>query len=240
MQCGTFGCCYAIHSNKKNNGGTHCCYGCKNTASHGPLCEKKLLSNQQNLLIVGAGGNGQTYFMQFLEKNGLRINAIHDRDKLKHLSSPAMLNIKVDKCIFLYNDPMSAILSHYRRALQMFQIKKLGDPYELTQNTPNLSSYINLVIQKEKDLFGIEYQFDNWITAQTSFPVLFVDFNEVLDKKDIIDSFVGKKLDYSIFKNKNRHTYSVDIPQKFRDIYNKLYEKFREEILKRETLDIHV
>ena len=33
-----------------------------------------------DLLIVGAGGNGQSYFMNFLKKNKIKINSINDKD----------------------------------------------------------------------------------------------------------------------------------------------------------------
>jgi hypothetical protein len=70
-----------------------------------------------DVLVIGSGGNGQTYFMEFLEKNGLKINKLDDSDKLKHPCSPSKLenpNI-TDKIIFIYNSPYESIESHYRR-----------------------------------------------------------------------------------------------------------------------------
>ena len=96
-----------------------------------------------NVLVVGAGGNGQTYFMKFLKKNSININHINDRDKLKHLSSPDKIkkNIKIDKCIFLYNDPYLCVLSHYKRNWARAQCNKLGNPYKLNKELFNLNSF---------------------------------------------------------------------------------------------------
>jgi hypothetical protein len=155
-----------------------------------------------DLLIIGAGGNGQTYFMQFCQKNGLKINDINDTDKLKHMSSPNDIpaNLQIKKCIFIYNEPHKAILSHFRRGWSYVQMVKLGNPYKLQSTNINpLEKYINLVIENKKDMFGIEYQFNNWFNAKTDFPILFLDFNEILNKKEKIDHFLDKTLDYTSF-----------------------------------------
>ena len=71
------------------------------------------------ILVVGSGGNGQTYFMNFLRDNGININNIKDSDKLKHLSGPNKLkstmakhpkhkDVVVKKCIFLYKKSFSS------------------------------------------------------------------------------------------------------------------------------------
>jgi SAM-dependent methyltransferase len=39
-KCSRKNCLFIAHSDKNNNGGTHCCYACKINKAHGPLCEK--------------------------------------------------------------------------------------------------------------------------------------------------------------------------------------------------------
>lgn len=41
-----------------------------------------------NLLCVGLGGCGQSYFMNYLKNKNLKINCSKDSDRLKHLSCP--------------------------------------------------------------------------------------------------------------------------------------------------------
>ena len=40
IKCENTNCTYIKHTDDNNNGGTHCCLGCKNKGIHGPLCEK--------------------------------------------------------------------------------------------------------------------------------------------------------------------------------------------------------
>ena len=58
-----------------------------------------------NIIVVGIGGNGQTYFMQYLHEKSFRLNHLHDADKLKHNSCPTNLNEhqKNSKIIYVYN-----------------------------------------------------------------------------------------------------------------------------------------
>ena len=145
------------------------------------------------ILVVGAGGNGQTYFMDFLIKNKVSINNPSDEDGLKHIPSPLSIpnNINIEKCIFLYNHPYYCLLSHYRRKWPMFQCIKLGNPYKLTYNQiKNYNSFKKLTLLNNKDLYGIEYQFNNWITQKTSFPILFLNFNEIIAQKEVLDNFL--------------------------------------------------
>ena len=189
------------------------------------------------ILVVGSGGNGQTYFMEFLKSNKLVINHIHDTDGLKHLYSPdkipALIKPTITKCIFLYSHPYSSLMSHYRRGWEKFQIVKLGNPFALTEASMKYPCFKKNVLINKKDMFGIEYQFNNWITANTSFPVLFLDFNEVLHKKALINLFLETELDYRFFQQKERNC-KVD-NSRICKIYSTLYNNMEEAVLRRPT-----
>ena len=100
------------------------------------------------ILIIGSGGNGQTYFMKELKKNFL-INRVDDLDYMKHMATPLnkrnkkynflIKNKKITKCIFLYNDPFDSICSHFRRKWQWKQLLKLGNNNRLSQNQVGVS-----------------------------------------------------------------------------------------------------
>ena len=180
------------------------------------------------ILVVGSGGNGQTYFMQFLNKNNINTNDCTDIDGLKHLSSPEKKLDKVTKCIFLYNSSLKSILSHIRRKWAFIQCKKLGNPYNLRKRQINhLATYSKLVKKHGKDLFGIKYQFNNWINTKTKFPILFLNFNDILDNRQILNKFIGKKLNYEHFKVRKRNNSSENnnIDNTIINIYNNL-DKF--------------
>jgi hypothetical protein len=182
------------------------------------------------ILIVSSGGNGQTYFMDFLIKNGIETNCISDKDGLKHLPEPKYINtnIKVEKCIFLYNNPLKSILSLERRNWLYDQCNKLGNPFKLNKKELELSSLLMKTLEKNHDVYGIEYQFNNWYNSTTMFPILFLDFNEIEENTEVINRFIGKKLDYNMFKIKTRNCYEYEIDEHIQEIYDKLYNKIKE------------
>ena len=173
--------------------------------------------------VIGSGGNGQTYFMEFLNKNNIITNHVKDNDGLKHKPKP----IYGKKYIFLFNHPLKSILSHYRRSQYRrkwvpMQICKLGNPYKLKLNLCN-NFYLlqKTTIDMNCDIFGIKSQFDNFINYEGD--ILFIDFNEILDNKKKINTFLNKELDYSIFKFKKRSINKINVNRIFSKIYDDLY-----------------
>jgi hypothetical protein len=202
------------------------------------------------ICVVGSGGNGQTYFMNFLRDNGININDIKDRDKLKHLSSPNKLKptmaknavfngVKVKKCIFLYNHPYHSLVSHYRRNWQYKQFRKLGNPKSLTKESFIDFNYIkHATLKNNKDIYGFAYQFKNWIseTPQNNLDILFLDFNDVLNEKDRLNAFVGKELNFAAFTVKERNSSTIHHKELYK-IYNKLYISMKTRVNKRVIRD---
>lgn len=192
------------------------------------------------VLVVGSGGNGQSYFIDFLKKNGIETNCNSDIDGLKHPSHPNKLatNLNIKKCIFIYNDPLKSVLSHFRRGWQEKQMKKLGNPFLLNKDSVNnVKKFLRIVSNKGNDMFGIEYQFNNWINTKTEFPVLFLEFNDVIKQRNLIDSFVGVHLDYSLFTVKERNSEDIleslkvtnrDLHTSVRKIYSSLFVDIRQ------------
>ena len=192
------------------------------------------------LLVVGGGGNGQSYFMDFLMKNNILINEFRDRDGLKHVHSLNHMNKVlqkphnnkkvIKKIIFLYNHPYSAVMSHFRRNWQFAQMKKLGNPCQFkNRSEATFENFSNLVLKNNKDLFGLEYQFNNWIQAETNIPILFLDFNEINNKKEILNTFLKKKLDYSSFIVKERNSKNNEKDPLY-SIYENLYQSMKNKI----------
>ena len=178
------------------------------------------------ILIVGAGGVSQTYFMEFLKNNNVDINDIGDFDNLKHIPIPSNLN-GIEKCIFLYNNPYYSLLSHFKKNRSNVQCKKLGNPYHLSEDIlNNFDLFEQETLNKGKDLFGIEYQFNNWI-KETKIPLMFLDFNDILDNKNELNIFINKQLDYDLFEIKERN-YPKN---KLYFIYEKLYTYMKKEAL---------
>ena len=70
-----------------------------------------------DIICVGIGGNGQSFFMRYLESKSFKINQIQDFDGLKHLSTLINLKKKNRKCkiIYVFNKSFEDICSHYKR-----------------------------------------------------------------------------------------------------------------------------
>ena len=178
------------------------------------------------LIVVGSGGNGQTYFMRFLIRNGFQVNHLWHKDKIKHCRHPKLIeNRNITHCIFLYNDPYLAIKSHFRRGYQRFFKTWFGNPHNLSRYAlTRFSRLRKLTIEKQKEISGIEYQFNNWIDYKTEYPILFLNLNEVLEKKEEINIFLGKKLNYNSFKYRNRQ--SIVSNNVKDDPFYKIYQDF--------------
>lgn len=209
------------------------------------------------ILVVGSGGNGQTYFMQFLRKNGINTNILVDGrksgDNLKHLPNPNLLksrlakqdiynDVVVKKCIFLYNHPYYSLLSHYRRKWAYRQCCKLGNPKSLTiDNVNNFNNIKERTFKVNKDIFGFAFQFKNWIVEtqkNNNLDILFLDFNDVLNERDRLNAFVGKELNYDLFTIKERSTSGIHYKRLY-IIYDNLYKYMKKQInmrRKREAL----
>ena len=185
------------------------------------------------VLVIGSGGNGQSYFIDFLKKNGIETNCNSDIDGLKHPSHPNKLatNLNIKKCIFIYNDPLKSILSHFRRGWQEKQMNKLGNPFLLKKDSvADVKKFLRIVSAKGRDMFGIEYQFNNWINTKTEYPILFIEFNNVIKERDTIDAFMGTHLDYSLFTVKERNSEDIleSLKKTNRDLYmsvHKIYSR---------------
>lgn len=196
------------------------------------------------ILIVGSGGNGQTSFMKYLIKKKFNINNKYDEDLLKHAYSPLypkirklIKNNKITKCIFLYNDPFNSVCSHFRRRWQIEQINKLGNFYKLKRNhLLNINLYLSLVDKYKKDLYSIEYQFNNWYNASQNpkkyginFPILFVNFSNI-NKKEL-SLFLNCKDNYiNIPVIKNRGDKYKNLKKRWPNAnitYNDLYDKIK-------------
>tara|TARA_B100002019_G_scaffold130439_1_gene112121 strand:- start:619 stop:1224 length:606 start_codon:yes stop_codon:yes gene_type:complete len=174
-----------------------------------------------DILITGSGGSGQSYFMKQLGKNFVT-NSVGDNDGLKHMSSPnhpKLSNYNVKKCIFLYNKSFECICSFYRRnpSWAWLQVVKLGNIGKLkASNLSSADNFFSLVEERNSDLFSIEYQFENWTSTTTPFPVYYVDFNNIDTSK--LASFLNCEENILSFDVKPRRQYP-ELQNKFPSAY---------------------
>ena len=164
-----------------------------------------------NIIVVGIGGNGQTYFMQYLHEKSFRLNHLHDADKLKHNSCPTNLNEhqKNSKIIYVYNKTFDAICSHFRRGWGYAQMVKINinTPYE--EESGKKEGFFKMTESTLHDHFGAKEHFLRWYNYNFPNGIYFLNLNKI--NKDELSAFL--KCDKSVFDNfifdsTNRHNYN--------------------------------
>ena len=167
-----------------------------------------------DIIVIGIGGNGQSYFMNYLQKKSFRINHLTDKDTLKHISCPSKLSVQHKKCkiIYVYNKTFDAICSHYRRDWAVTQMRKIN-----TKNTCRITKvekYFELTESSLYDHFGCKDHFLRWYKYDFSNNIYFLNLNDIhkyeLSKflncdKSIFDNLIfdsTKRTNYNDLKNK--------------------------------------
>lgn len=181
-----------------------------------------------DVCVVSYGGVGCTALMTVLSKF-IRVNNKDDKDGLKHKNSPE-LNIykgsKIKRVIYVYNNPMNAVLSLFRRHYQRAQHKKLTGrkaPEGLT-----LKQYVESGI----DMFEMEQHFNNWAQGSTKFPILLVNSKHLYKPPVLrrIMRFLKINIPISLFKQKPRKSNYKTVDPQIREGLEKIYMKFSEEL----------
>lgn len=150
-----------------------------------------------DLLVVGIGGNGQTYFMEYLLQNNFRLNNLLDYDGLKHISCPSKLSVEHKKCkiIYIYNKTFDAVCSHYRRKWPILQMNKIK--IKNTCKIKEINKFLTLTESSLFDHFGCIDHFLRWYKYDFTNKIYFLNLSEI--NKYELSNFL--KCDESIFNN---------------------------------------
>ncbi len=182
------------------------------------------------VLLVSSGGAGCSYINRRISKHIKHINTEANSDYLKHLYSPEshlMDYNKFENIIFVYNDPLSAILSHFRREWQLMMHKQINpkDRWIKFHHLTNAQTYFDYVMRTEEDGFGMIDHARRWVEYS---PCLFVDFRNVEETQEAI----SEKLEIPLkLEKRERNSDAVmqNVPKEVADIYTNLDRKFLEE-----------
>ena len=188
-----------------------------------------------DVLIISPGGGGTTYLMNYFNNYiNLQTNSMYDYDTLKHISFnrlDELNNINCGKILYLFNDPLLAIESHFRRNFKDRQIKKLGDPYDIAKflSDDDKYRYYNEVINHNKDLYGFEKQFNFYLNNNNiNKDIMFIDFNSIKKYNKKLCNFLQiTQNSFGKLENKLRASGYDEVPEKYKIIYNKLYKKIK-------------
>ena len=191
------------------------------------ICYKEQMTDNEKIkkdvIIYSPGGVAcTTIFYSILESNTILLNDKEDKDGLKHLPFPQ--NGIAKKAIYIMNDPLLAVLSHYRRDWADIQMEKLNN-YKYKDYS--LEKLLETTETENRDLFGIETQFNNYIQSNVDYPIMFVYFKNISKNKKKICTFLDIKPDtFDNFQIIDRNCKKDRMSSKVLKIYEKLNQKF--------------
>ena len=184
--------------------------------------------------VVSPGGTGCTYLINLLKKNGCVTNDFGDRDGVKHMNSPEHRKYKdmikkFDKIVYVYNDPLLAIQSHYRRDWPFKQHTKIStQPISESSLGTTFEKWQENTMQKKMDIYGIQQHFQRWFNKTHEIPILFIDFRNENDFVKLSE-FIGKKITKSEKKRKsNKESVRSEIVEMYDAIDADICEKIKD------------
>jgi hypothetical protein len=191
--------------------------------------------NIHDVIVISPGGGGTTYVMQQLKKHsGLYINHVDDRDGLKHISidrKQIIDDISPRRILYIFNDPALAIESHFRRKWPQTQLNKLGNPYHLQylDSDGGKERFYNDCMAHNKDMYGIQRQFEFMVSGEIPCPVMCIDFVQFDRVRNEIASFLNipvRRLDSVQVSTRNSSKH--DLPAQYKTIYNSVYTTMKQ------------
>ena len=123
--------------------------------------------------IVSHGGVATTTLLEFLSAHG-RVNHPYDQDRLKHLVRPPA-RVRPRKCfLYVYGDPVLAVMSLYRRGYVRVQARKNGN-VSVKRLPVSVDDYANQGV----DALRLTRHLESWLHMPLRLPVVFIDAGEV-------------------------------------------------------------
>jgi len=210
---------------------------------------KKYFNNDMNFYICGSGGCGSTILFKYLSLFGNAYH-IHDRyppNKLKYTGKEntdkdvysewfndveiSEDNLKKYKVIFIYRNPVEIIFSRFGKTNP--NIPHLQ--HIMCNNDGNIK--FSDIINKKKDLYGIEEFFDNYtVSKERNYDIYAVKyelfwnnislFNNVMGIPDIKELYPVKK------ETPKRYSYVTELNQIYKSLINKMNRMSFIEVIK--------
>lgn len=110
-------------------------------------------------------------------------------DPWKHMAVPPHdCDVKPGfRAVYLFDDPRNAVLSVFRRSYQNWHIRNMNGNLDGWEEGYTIDDFLS----NGDDLFRMEEQFEDWVHARRSYPILFIRFDELWDHLKTLFSFVG-------------------------------------------------
>tara|TARA_Y100001970_G_scaffold122281_1_gene151582 strand:+ start:7404 stop:7955 length:552 start_codon:yes stop_codon:yes gene_type:complete len=173
-----------------------------------------------DIIVSSFGGVGTSPFLSWLSPK-MDVNCPRDSDGLKHTVDPFLVQTQAQKFIFIFGDPVEALISLYSRKFIRPQFKKLTGQ----DNKASIEEYA----ESGKDLIGYEKQFDNWTNFNEK-PVLFLKYPHFWENEKEILDFLQLSGNVQLFQKKQRTSDKGNISKEVIDKLELIYKPLREKM----------
>jgi hypothetical protein len=133
-----------------------------------------------DVLVTSSGGVGTSFILNTLGSTqyGLTVNEESNGDDLKHhpWPPPADLHVPIKSALFIYDDPVDAVLSLYRRGFHLAQGAIISNRNCPTAKFPRT---VDEFVRAGANIYPFREFFQNWLHQPTSFPVAFVRLSDL-------------------------------------------------------------
>lgn len=152
------------------------------------------------------GGVGTTFLYRFLERHGLSTPPrksrttsgakVGDWGKWKHMrvppgttGNPWYLVPDDYRAVYLFGNPMDAVVSLFRRGYQLENAKRIGGDWENWDPSWELLDYL----RNGEDLYHLEDHFHQWVKCPREgrgYPILVVRYESIFDHLEEVFDFL--------------------------------------------------
>tara|TARA_B100001248_G_scaffold182236_1_gene138728 strand:- start:2958 stop:3710 length:753 start_codon:yes stop_codon:yes gene_type:complete len=193
------------------------------------------------LVITSYGGVGTTFIISHLSRY-LKTNNPEDKDYFKHSSLPLISSNPNIKFVYIYGNPMLAVISLFRRNYFKDHLSKLQ-----RWNKGNIDSiFYNLSIEDYAkngiDLLDLSGHFYNWYDKHLFYQTLFIRYETLHENLDILFNFCeipSKHID-NFPKRKYRVSNFHNYPKEVIDGLTNIYGSFNQELMNLEDVELRI
>ncbi|MGH9024721.1 MAG: hypothetical protein ACRDWD_01175 [Acidimicrobiia bacterium] len=196
-------------------------------------------SIEHTLQVTSYGGSGTTALCRHFVDAGLELPASPDHWPYKHSPVPPS-GAEVPegfRVVYVYTDPRDAVLSLFRRGLQLgaYRIFHLRQPSrEIEKRLQTLDEYVRAGV----DDFELDQHFEAWLQHPAGYPVLFVDFDSLPGTWPAVRDFVGLSTTYPCLEIRTRRSPLSTIDRATADGLTAMYQGLLERIESLPAVDV--
>ncbi|WP_016953301.1 hypothetical protein [Anabaena sp. PCC 7108] len=189
--------------------------------------------------VSSFGGVGTSFFMNFFEKY-IRLNCSHNVDSIKHTDTPPLTHKLKFKAIYIYGDPIEAVVSIFMRKYHGLHSQYMLCNYPKIQpilKNETLESYLDL----GEDKFKMEAHFHKWFDTSRHYPILFLKYEKIWDfLPEIFDFLEIEQKHIKDFPPRRKRNSSLNqLSENTIDRLNNMYGKFAKELETKPPFLIH-